>query len=63
MRHPHTHHAVHQNHPDKQPVPGGVRETESIFDDVNGSFHLGDNPDPNALEFINAEEKLQGLAI
>ena len=40
-----------------------MRETESIFDDVNGSFHLGDAPDAGNLEFINAEEKLHNLAI
>ena len=41
----------------------GVRETESMFDDVNGSFALENVQDANPLEFINAEEKLQNLAI
>ena len=41
----------------------GVRETESMFDDVNGSFALDNAGEANPLEFINAEEKLQNLAI
>ena len=41
----------------------GVKETESIFDEVNGSFALDNGPDPNQMEFDNAEEKLQNLAI
>ena len=40
-----------------------IKETESIFDDVNGSFALDNCADPNQIEFDNAEEKLQNLAI
>ena len=40
-----------------------IKETESIFDDVNGSFALENCADPNQIEFDNAEEKLQNLAI
>ena len=40
-----------------------VKETESIFDEVNGSFALDNCADPNQMEFDNAEEKLQNLAI
>jgi hypothetical protein len=35
-----------------------LRETESMFDDVNGSFVLENAGEGNPLEFINAEEKL-----
>lgn len=41
-------------------MPGG---TESMFDDVNGSFAIDGAGDANPLQFINAEEKLQNLAI
>ena len=34
-----------------------------MFDDVNGSFALENAHDANPHEFINAEEKLQNLAI
>ena len=40
-----------------------VKETESMFEDVNGSFALDNAADPNQMEFDNAEEKLQNLAI
>lgn len=50
------------NPTDKQPTQN-VRETESIFDDVNGSFAFENVENANPLEFINAEEKLQNLAI
>ena len=39
----------------------GIRETEFMFDDVNGSFVLENTHDANPHEFINAEEKLQNL--
>jgi len=35
-----------------------LRDTESMFDDVNGSFVLDNAGEGNPLEFINAEEKL-----
>ena len=41
-----------------QAVNGMIRETESMFDDVNGSFALENAHDANPHEFINAEEKL-----
>ena len=44
--------------------PGqGVKETESIFDEVNGSFILDNGVDNNQMEFDNAEEKLYNLAV
>lgn len=34
-----------------------------MFDEVNGSFAMGDAQEANPLALINAEEKLENLAI
>jgi len=39
------------------------KESESIYDEVNGSFVLENAQDNNCMIYDNAQEKLQTLAI
>ena len=42
---------------------GGLKDTESNFDEMNGSFAIDNFVDDEHAVFENAEEKLKNLAI